>query len=519
MKVRFVPAERRAARHVLTSEEMQAADHHAIGVLGIPAAALMETAGRHVARAAASMAPPGARVAIVCGRGNNGGDGLVAARHLAEWGRRVEVVLAAPPEALSGDAAPQLAVARALGLPVHPATEAQAFEYLPAPGSFALVVDALLGTGLKGDVRGVAVEAIAWMNGHGAPILSVDTPSGLCGDTGRVLGAAVRATRTVALAASKLGQWLHPGPEYVGELVIADIGIPALALTGRGPVRRVLDDDDLATLRTPRAADAHKGTFGHVFVLAGSVGRTGAARMVADAAMRAGAGLVTIGTTAEALPQIGAQVYEVMTEVGFGGDVERMAARLATRDAVVVGPGMPVDAAHHAFLLDLLPRVEVPAVIDADALNHAAASPGVLRRGGPRVLTPHPGEAARLLGATTREIQADRPGAATRLARLTGAVVVLKGAHTLVARPDGRLAICPAGNPGMATAGMGDVLAGVIGALLARGLSPEEAAEAGVLWHARAGDVAAERGTPTTLIARDVIAALAEVEKRTCCRA
>jgi NAD(P)H-hydrate epimerase len=464
------------------------------------------------------MAPPGARVAIVCGRGNNGGDGLVAARHLADWGRRVEVVLTAPPESMSGDAALQLAAVRALDLPIHPATDEAAFEYLPAPGSFAVVVDALLGTGLKGEVRGLAVEAIAWMNGQGVPVLAVDTPSGLCGDTGRVLGAAVRATRTVTLAASKLGHWLHPGPDHVGELVVADIGIPEASLAGRGPERRVLDDADLAPVCAPRPENAHKGTFGHVYVLAGSVGRTGAARMVADAAMRAGAGLVTIGTTPEALTQIGAQVYEVMTEVGFG-DVEQLAARLASRDALVVGPGMPVDAAHRALLLDLLPRLDVPAVIDADALNHASSAPEVLRRGGPKVLTPHPGEAARLLGATTQDVQADRAGAATRLARLTGAVVVLKGAHTLVARPDGGLALCPDGNPGMASAGMGDVLAGIIGALLARGLSPEAAAAAGVLWHARAGDVAAERGTPTTLIARDVIAALAEAEKRTCCRA
>lgn len=520
MRFRCVPDDRPAARRVLTAEEMQAADHHAIATMGIPGLALMENAGRHVAVFAAEMAGPGARVAIVCGRGNNGGDGLVAARHLAGWGRRVEIVLVARPDALSGDAAVHFAVARAMGVPVRVAADTEAFAHLPPPGTFDLVVDGLLGTGLRGDVRGAALEAIAWINGHGRPVLAIDIPSGLCADQGRPLGTAVRATRTVTFAASKLGQWLYPGPDHVGELIIADIGIPEAALVEQGPVRRVLGDEDLAPAFAPRPPDAHKGTFGHLYVLAGQVGKTGAARMVADAALRAGVGLLTIGTTPEALPQIGAQVYEAMSEVGFdlaGGPEAAASAlleRLAKRDALVVGPGMPTSEQHRAFLAALLPRLEIPAVVDADALNHLAATPQLLRRGGPKVLTPHPGEAARLLETTAKEIQRDRAGAATRLARLTGAITVLKGAHTLVARPDGALAICADGNPGMASGGMGDALSGIIGALLARGLSPAQAAEAGVLWHARAGDRAAARLTGTALLARDLIAALPEVEKR-----
>ena len=249
-------------------------------------------------------------------------------------------------------------------------------------------------------------------------------------------------------------------------------------------------------------------------VLGGSVGRTGAARMAADAALRAGAGLVSIATASEALPALAGGLYEVMGEaIDARVPPADAARRLNARDAVVIGPGISVDAATGGWLAELLPRLTVPVVIDADGLNHLAAWPEVWREAPPRVLTPHPGEAARLLGTTTAAVQADRIGAVAALVERTGGVVVLKGAHTWVGAPDGTRCVCPAGNPGMASAGMGDVLSGIIGALLARGLEPAQAAAAAVLWHARAGDLVAARGTENALVAGDVIGALAAVER------
>ncbi len=517
---RIEPAGRAGGRLVLTGAEMRAADRKMIETIGLPGCALMETAGRHVAVAAAALCPPGRPIVVVCGRGNNGGDGLVAARHLADWGFTVEIVFCGEPSRATDDARAQLRVVEALALPLRVVTDADDFPHLPVPGHYGLVVDALLGTGLQGSVTGLMAEAVAWINGHGASVLAVDIPSGICSETGQVLGAAVRADATVTFAASKLGHWLFPGAAHTGALSIVDIGIPERLLTSGTP-RRLLGDADLSPAFRPRARDGHKGTYGHVYVLAGSPGKTGAARMASDAALRAGAGLVTLGTTREAFRALGGELYETMSEVAIEpGEIavsaaERLSHRLNRFQAVVIGPGLPAEAEIGDLLAQLLPRLDVPVVVDAEALNQLVWRKECFESAAPRVLTPHPGEAARLLGRTTAEVQADRVGAATALADDTGAVVILKAAHTLVAGPGG-LGICPEGNPGMGTGGMGDVLSGMIGALLARGLDAETAARAGVLWHARAGDTAAARLTETTLLARDVLAELTTVERRSC---
>ena len=295
--------------------------------------------------------------------------------------------------------------------------------------------------------------------------------------------------------------------------------MPAAALTKHGRPRTVLGDDDLRCAFAARPDEAHKGTLGHVYVLGGSVGRTGAVRMALDAAMRAGVGTATVGTDEAALPLVCGALYESMAQVALKASeapvsaAERLDGEINKRTAAVIGPGMSTSSHAGQVLIELLPRLMVPVVIDADGLNHLARRPEALAGGGPRVLTPHPGEAARLLGMTSAEVQADRATSVEALARRFDAVAVLKGAHTLVCAPDGRLAICPDGNPGMATAGMGDVLAGVVGALLARGVEPFEAACAAVVWHARAGDWVAARSTHNALLARDVVAALAEVER------
>jgi NAD(P)H-hydrate epimerase len=284
----------------------------------------------------------------------------------------------------------------------------------------------------------------------------------------------------------------------------------------------VLGDADLVPAFVRRARDGHKGTFGHVYVLAGSPGRTGAARMACDAALRAGAGLVTLGTTREAFRMLGGVLYEAMSEVAIEpGEVavsaaERLSHRLNLCQAVVIGPGLPVESEIGELLTHLLPRLDVPVVVDAEALNQLAWRKECFESNAPRVLTPHPGEAARLLGRTSAQVQADRVGAAVTLAEETNAVVVLKGAHTLVASPDGGVSVCPDGNPGMGSPGMGDVLAGLVGALMARGMGAVAGARAAVTWHARAGDLAAARRTETNLLARDVLDSLADVERKTC---
>lgn len=521
MKVEF--DRRRDARRVLLGDEMQLADAHAIEDLGVPGVALMENAGRAVAEAADAQVPAG-RIVVVCGKGNNGGDGFVAARHLVGYGREVDVVLCAAPEGLRGDAALNFEAVRAMGIPVLRADHAELFERLPAPGSYALVVDALLGTGVRGAVRGAAREAIAWMLGQRATVVAVDVPSGLCADTGQRLGTALPAALTVTFAASKLGHWMHPGPAYVGDLRVVDIGMPGAAMEKHARPRWVLGDDELGAAFGARADEAHKGTLGHLYVLGGSVGRTGAARMTLDAAMRAGVGLTTLGTEKAALPLVAGLLYESMCEAAWieseapVSAAERLAGAVNGRSAAVIGPGMPTTSHAGQVLVELLPRLTVPLALDADALNHLSRKPDLLAAAeAPVVLTPHPGEAARLLGLSSAEVQADRAAAVEAIARRYGAVCVLKGAHTLVCSPDGTLGVCPDGNPGMASAGMGDVLAGVLGALLARGIDPYEAACAAVLWHARAGDVVAARSTQNALLARDVVAALAEVERACCC--
>ncbi|MBU0552035.1 NAD(P)H-hydrate dehydratase [Myxococcota bacterium] len=503
------------SHRLLLAEEMRAADAFTIEGLGLPGIALMESAGRAVAEIAREVCPRGGRVGVFCGGGNNGGDGLVAARLLAGWGYDVEILLCAPRAQIKAgsDAAINLQVVERARLTLVEIDGSDAFAQLNAP--YDLIIDALLGTGLRGPARGRVAEAIAYINHHPAPVLAVDVPSGLCGDTGVALGDAVRAQHTVTFAASKLGHWLADGPALSGALIIADIGIPPEVIALKGGDRWLLRAADLQPAFAPRPREAHKGDMGHLYVLGGRLGRTGAVRICLDAASAAGVGLLTAGVGVDAFAGLAPQLYEAMAEAAFdpSAPVEPQAAGLAARlngfDALVIGPGLDARPYMGALLTALMPKLNRPRVIDADGLNHLKGQPRLLRGA---VITPHPGEAARLLGCDAAEVQRDRPGAALRLARLTEAVVVLKGAMTLIADPSGALALCPWGNPGMATGGMGDALSGIIGALLARGLEADIAAMAGVAWHALAGDMAAAALTQNGLTARGLIAALRRVE-------
>jgi NAD(P)H-hydrate epimerase len=502
------------------SAEMREIDRTAIDGFGIPSLTLMDRAGRAVAQAAEELSGVGGRIVVVTGGGNNGGDGYVAARLLRGAGRDARVVALVPAERLSPDAAAVREQAERAGVPIDEQGELVAFE--AGPGD--VVVDAIFGTGLARPPAGAFAEAIARIDAaraSGARVLAVDVPSGLSADTGRPLGPCVRADRTVTFAFQKRGLVLHPGPAYAGEVAVADIGIPPAA-AAKVPIGCELLSEAEARMLVPvRPPDAHKGDAGRLLVVAGSPGKTGAAHLALTGALRGGAGLVTLVARAEVLPFALAGRPEAMS-AALGGagplaraDLKSLLAAAAGADALAIGPGIPRGPETAELLRAFLERARLPAIVDADALNALAEAPGTLAAvaaaGVPLVLTPHPGEMARLAGVPIEAVQSDRIGIATAKAREWGATVVLKGARTVVADPEGPPAVIPTGNPGLATGGTGDVLAGLVGALLAGGLPPPAAARVGAWVHGRAGDLAARRFGERGLIAGDLGEALGAV--------
>ncbi len=482
--------------------QMRAIDAWASGAdAGVPTLDLMERAGAGLARVAAELAPEGV-VVVFAGKGNNGGDGLVAARLLREDGRNVEVVCLAGADELSPDARSNLD--RLPG-------PAPVGDMTGGPAGAALVIDALLGTGFAGTPRGAVAEAIAAINASGVDVLAADVPSGVDASTGAVAGEAVRARTTATFHAAKPGLWIAPGKTHAGEVRVVDIGIPAGAPTDAniGLIHPVVLD-----LIPRRAADSTKFASGHVLVAGGSAGLTGAPCLVAEAAMRAGAGYVTACIPASLALVFEVRLLEAMTRAlpdrdgSLEADGVETVLELARRGgALVLGPGLGPGGAD--FARALTAQVELPLVLDADGLNAHAGRLGALRsRRAPTVLTPHAGELARLLEVESKAIAAARLEHVRRAAAAAGAIVVLKGDDTLVAAPDGSVAVSPGATPALATAGTGDVLAGVLGAMLAKGIEPFAAACAAVTLHARAGRRAAETHGPEGVIASDVIAAL-----------
>lgn len=503
---------------VITPGEMAEIDRAAIEVERIGGMDLMERAGAGVADVARDMlsARGGRRVALWCGKGNNGGDGFVAARLLSESGFDASVFVLAPAGELSPDGRANFD--RLAGLSVT-VTEVRAGAdvkaFTDSSPAFDLVVDAVFGTGFSGRPEGVFETAIEAVNDYGCPVLAVDIPSGVSGDTGAVRGAAVAAARTVTFAAPKVGLVLYPGAGLVGEMEVVDIGIPA-RLFDSVPASRVylVEQPDAEELLPRRAPDAHKRQCGSVLVIGGSPGMTGAPAMCAQAALRSGAGLVTAGVPRSLNPILEVKLTEVMTRplpedaegslsAGAAGEILGLSS---TSDAVAVGPGMGTSAGAVALVRELVAGLEPPLVLDADGLNAMVGATELLaKRSRPLVLTPHPGEMERLTGTSAAGIQSDRVAAALEGARLWRAVVVLKGARTVVAEPGGEVRINRTGNPGMATAGMGDVLTGCIASFLGQGLGAFEAAVAGVYFHGYAADLAAEMDGMVGLTAGDVI--------------
>ena len=501
-------------------------DQRAIRELGIPGATLMENAGRGAAAciqaALADLGLPrrGVRVAVVCGKGGNGGDGFVVARWLKRAGHRVEVFLLAAPDELRGDPAMKLREMERRGLRARvvedPAVLARA---LPAA---QLVVDAMLGTGARGEPSALVAGAIEHLNASGRPVVALDVPSGLSADGAPPEGPVVRATLTPTFAALKRGLVGGPGVALAGRVVVVDIGVSRAAIE-RGVATFVLERADVARHFPPRPRDSHKGSYGHLLVVAGSVGKTGAAALAARAAMRAGVGLVTVATAASAQPVVAALLLEAMTEPVAETAARTIALKArdalhdlaARRDAVALGPGLGLDEDTQALARALVFEFEQPMVVDADALPALAGHLDRLRGArAARCLTPHPGEMARMLGVGIADVQRDRIATARQFATAWETPVVLKGATSVIGLPDGTVLLNPTGNPGMASGGTGDVLSGVLGAFLARGLEPAAALAAGVYLHGLTGDVAAERLGQESLVAGDVIEALPEAFRR-----
>ena len=502
---------------ILTAEQMREADRRTIDELGIPGIVLMESAGRAVVneilRRYHHLAP--GPILVLCGKGNNGGDGLVVARTLRQNGWQVTTVVLAEEASISGDARLYLDILQRLDAPVEFAADLICVETLlarlPAP---ALIVDALFGTGLSSPVGGHYAVAIEWMNRSRAPKIAIDIPSGLDATSGAILGSVLYADLTVTLAAAKLGQMIYPGVNCCGELVVAEIGIPQ-AFLDELAAGILLEAGDVRCFLPARPAAGHKGTFGHLILLAGSRGKSGAAALAADAALRSGAGLVTVAAPASLQTTLAIKLTEAMTasldEVD-GALAATAYAQIASlwqnKNVLALGPGLGRSETTAVLIRKVIQECPLPLVLDADALFALAGHNDVLatRPVGTTILTPHPGEMAHLLGVTIAAVEADRIGTARRFAEEHGVVLVLKGARTVIAAPDGGILINPTGHAGMATGGMGDLLTGIIAALLCQGAPPLAAAAAGVWLHGRSGDRLFPHFGDAGLLASDLLA-------------
>ena len=507
---------------VLNTQQMREADRRTIDEIGIPAIVLMENAGRQAVAAmeAAFEDLPTSHVGVLCGRGNNGGDGFVVARTLVQRGVETSVFLLGGVTDVRGDARTNLEVLGRIGLTVVEITNAQEWElHFSEISRCDVLVDAILGTGFHGQLSGLLETVVADVNGLGVPVVAIDLPTGVSADSADVGGEAIEATMTVTLAAPKIPLVLPPADSHSGDLVIADIGIPLPLLDDvEGPYIELLTRERMRELVPARAADSHKGDFGRVLVIAGSLGRSGAAHLAAIGALRSGAGLVTIATPKSCLPIVAAMAPEYMTEgleETAAGTVDYAALDRVLEfkaDVIAIGPGLGQSPGTAAFVQGLVERAGVPLVIDADALNAFAGDPDRLtgRDGVDVVITPHPGEMARLLNTSVEAVQHDRLRRATEFAAHHRVHVVLKGHRTIIAGPDNRAFINLTGNSGMATGGTGDLLTGMIAAWFGQLLDAEAACKLAVYLHGAAGDLAEADEGDVALVAGDIATRLGD---------
>ncbi|MEK7396826.1 MAG: NAD(P)H-hydrate dehydratase [Candidatus Poribacteria bacterium] len=510
---------------IVTAKEMRNIDFQTINEVGIPGVVLMENAGLGVVQAIERDFPLQTfSIAIFAGKGNNGGDGLVIARYLANKGYRVTTYLLAEPDKFIGDALINLRIAQNIGLNIeYILSDEQLNEKKGIISQNNLIIDAIFGTGLNGPVRGFASNVIDYLNSTGIPIVAVDLPSGLDSDTGKVEGSCIKAVMTVTMALPKRGLLLYPGAKFVGKLEIADIGIP----------QSVIDSQDLSTiliqsscalkLLPERPRDGHKGLFGRVLVIAGSVGLTGASAMASLSALRVGAGLVTLGTPESLNPIMEVKLTEAMTLPLPETSHQTLSIRAYDKimqmvngtDVVAIGPGLSRNPETMELVRKLCKGINIPKVIDADGLNALAEDKNCLSELGKQtVLTPHPGEMARLIGKTISDVQSDRINIAIDFAKEYGVILVLKGVPTVIAEPNGEAYLNTTGNPGMASGGTGDVLTGTIAGFLAQGLDAKNSAILGVYVHGLAGDLASIDKGEAGLIAGDLIDFLPKAIKK-----
>ncbi len=501
---------------VVTADEMRSIDRRTIDECGVSSAALMERAGLAVAERIRGLFER-RKVIVISGGGNNGGDGIVAARNLFNWGWNVKVLLLSRENKLSPDCLLQYRTAKKIKVPMEFRTGISGADL-----HSALVVDAIFGTGINKEVKPPVSDIISFLNRSEAAVLSVDIPSGISADNGRVIGEAVRADYTVTFGLPKIGHLLHPGAEYTGKLFIEEIGFPKVLLNSESLHIQTVEKDDAALLVPARPADSHKGDYGHVLVIAGSRGRTGAAIMTAKACLRSGAGLVTIGVPETLAGVFQSRAAEEMVlplpDKGDGslsfeaaGEILRFVSERA--DVLAIGPGIGISADTTRIMRELITNSAAPMVIDADGINSIKGDGGILRKAkSPAILTPHAGEMARLLkpdsadeSAERAAIERERVSLSVSFSEKNGVYLVLKGAPTLIAEPGGKLFINTTGNPGMATAGSGDVLTGIVAAFLGQQSNPLDACVLGTYLHGLAGDMAASEKGMHSMIATDII--------------
>jgi NAD(P)H-hydrate epimerase len=502
---------------VLSAKEMAALDAGTIGEIGIPGIVLMENAAQGAAAFFMRVLPDliGRRIAVVAGSGNNAGDGFALARIFHSKGATVSVVCLRAPAKLTEDALTNFTIVERLGVPVTVWDETEDFDLQWEPiGRSDVIIDAILGTGLKSELTGLYRKIVDKINDLGIPVLAVDIPSGLDATTGLPLGAAIRATATATFGFLKIGHVIEQGPKLTGELEVIDIGIPPALARSAGIQRRLLTDELLSSWIEPRGPDTHKGQAGHVCVLSGSVGKTGAAALVCLGAARAGAGLVTLFIPESLNPILEVKLTEAMT-LPIAETPEKTPASIALdqilhfldgKQALAIGPGISTHADTAALVKDLLLKATCPVLLDADAITAIADDPGILLKAqAPVILTPHPGEMARICHCSVSDVQRHRLESASRFAARYGVVLVLKGHRTIIAAPNGRVAINSTGNPAMAGGGMGDTLTGIIAGLLAQGFDDFTAACLGVYVHGAACDRVFEEISTRGLLATDML--------------
>jgi NAD(P)H-hydrate epimerase len=502
---------------------MQEMDRLTIQELGIPGVVLMENAARGATRMFLDHFSPSenSHVVVLCGRGNNGGDGYVMARYLSRAGLSVTVIVLSELDKISGDASVNLEVIRHMDLEILEVSRSEGWpEGRQVVRACDFIIDGIFGTGLNSPVKGFYEQVIKDVNSSGKPVMAVDIPSGLNADSGQIMGVAIEADLTVTFGFPKLGQLVFPGADLVGRLTRIDIGIPD-TIADRVPATCLMTEpDDFSHLFDVEKQDIHKGNRGHLLVLAGSTGKTGAAALTALGALRAGAGLVTLGTPKSLNPILENKLTEAMTvplpetpdgSISFEaqGEINKL---MAGKTALALGPGLSTHADTAKMVRDLVAGCQLPMVIDADGINALSGHLDVLANCRDRViLTPHPGEMSRLTGLKSSEIQKNRISTAIQFVKENGCYLILKGARTLIAEPNGEIHVNPTGNPALSSGGTGDVLTGLIGGLLARGWPMEKAAIAGVYLHGIAADLLAEVVGQTGILAGELLDVLPEL--------